>query len=102
MLSIFSGLEGSHGSDGRNEKESDFEITEEERKNRIGILKMKAYKMRNSLKNKSRSRSDFGTSVFSEDGRDTEVVEAVNAFREVLTMEGLLPARHNDYHELLR
>nr|GMD93758.1 phosphatidylinositol/phosphatidylcholine transfer protein SFH6-like isoform X1 [Ipomoea batatas] len=95
-------LEGSHGSDGRNEKESEFEISDEERKNRIGMLKMKAYKMRNSFKNKSRSRSDFGTSVFLEDGQDTQVVEAVNAFREVLTMEGLLPARHNDHHELLR
>ncbi|CAH9054583.1 unnamed protein product [Cuscuta europaea] len=93
-------IEGSHGSHGGNENGSDFKNPEEERKSGTGTLKSKSYKLRNSFtKNKSRSRSDFSS---LDDGREAKMVEAASAFREVLSIEGLLPARHDDYHLLLR
>ncbi|RAL47343.1 unnamed protein product [Cuscuta campestris] len=94
-------IEGSQSSNGGNENESDFKISEEEeeKKSRVGMLKTKANKVRNSFKNKSKIRSDFAS---TDDGREAKLALAVDTFREILTTEGLLPVRHDDYHELLR
>nr|GMD99859.1 phosphatidylinositol/phosphatidylcholine transfer protein SFH8-like [Ipomoea batatas] len=96
--------DGSSGNDGDNQ--SDFGISEEERKKRIRLLKMKAKKVsgkvKNSFKKKSRTRNDHGSSIPVDDDWEKEVVEAVSTFREVLIMENLLPRKHDDYHELLR
>ncbi|KAF4383290.1 hypothetical protein F8388_009321 [Cannabis sativa] len=83
----------------------DFENFEDERKTRIGSLKQKAInassKFRNSLTRKGR-RSSKVMSVEIEDEHDAGEVQAVDAFRQALILEELLPAKHDDYHTLLR
>ncbi|XP_062102465.1 phosphatidylinositol/phosphatidylcholine transfer protein SFH12 [Humulus lupulus] len=83
----------------------DVENLEDERKTRIGSLKQKAInassKFRNSLTRKGR-RSSKVMSVEIEDVHDADEVQAVDAFRQALILEELLPAKHDDYHTLLR
>lgn len=101
-------FEGFSGSDERRERKSDFENSEDERRTRIGSLKKKAInastKFKHSLKKKSsRRKSDVRVSSVSiEDVRDVEELQAVDAFRQSLIMDELLPDRHDDYHMMLR
>lgn len=100
-------FEGSSGNDDRRERKSDFECSEDERRTRIGSLKKKAIdassKFRHSLKKKNRRKGGKRvTSVSIEDIRDIEDLEAVDAFRQALILDELLPARHDDYHMMLR
>lgn len=88
------------------ERRSDGERdTDDERRGKttIGALKamavIKSKKLRNSLKRRRRKHCNF---FAIKDIRDEQEQIAVDAFRQVLMAEDLLPARHDDYHTLLR
>ncbi|XP_030950570.1 phosphatidylinositol/phosphatidylcholine transfer protein SFH8-like isoform X2 [Quercus lobata] len=97
----FEGFSGGH--DERKERKSDFENSEDDKRTRIASLKKKAInassKFRHSLK-KKRSRKKSGVSI--EDVRDAGELQVVDAFRQALILEELLPPRYDDYHMLLR
>ncbi|XP_041018937.1 phosphatidylinositol/phosphatidylcholine transfer protein SFH8 isoform X2 [Juglans microcarpa x Juglans regia] len=100
-------FEGSSGHDERKERKSDFENSEDDKRTRIASLKKKAIsassKFRHSLKKKSRKKSSSrSNSVSIEDVRDVEELRIVDAFRQALILEELLPPKHDDYHMLLR
>ncbi|KAK6143453.1 hypothetical protein DH2020_023801 [Rehmannia glutinosa] len=86
-------------------KKIDIEISEDERRTRLGSLKKVAInastKFRHSLTKKGRRNSRVMSVVF-DDEHDAEEVQAVDALRQALILEELLPAKHDDYHMLLR
>ncbi|KFK41974.1 hypothetical protein AALP_AA2G195800 [Arabis alpina] len=103
-------FEGCSSNDERRERRSDFEVSEDEKKTRIGNFKKKAAKasskLRHSLKKKgssSRRRStDRNFSLTIEDIHDIEELRAVDEFRNSLVSENLLPPKLDDYHIMLR
>ncbi|KAL1544235.1 Phosphatidylinositol/phosphatidylcholine transfer protein sfh8 [Salvia divinorum] len=101
-------FDGFFGNEERKERKSDFEISEDERRTKIGSLKKKALnassKLKHSLKKKSGRRKSDGrvSSVSIEDIRDAEHLQAVESFREALILEELLPEKFDDYHMMLR
>ncbi|KAL9248472.1 Phosphatidylinositol/phosphatidylcholine transfer protein SFH6-like protein [Drosera capensis] len=101
-------FEGSSGNDEKRERKSDYENSEDERRSRNWNLKQKALnastKFRHSLKKKgSRRKSDVrASSVSIEDIRDLEELQAVDAFRQALVLDDLLPSKFDDYHMHLR
>ncbi|XP_039045712.1 phosphatidylinositol/phosphatidylcholine transfer protein SFH3-like [Hibiscus syriacus] len=58
-------------------------------------------KLRNSMSKRGR-RSSKAMSIEIDDERSPEEVESVDAFRQALLSEDKLPARHDDYHTMLR
>jgi hypothetical protein len=83
--------------------------SEDDKWKRIGSLKKKAInastKLRHSLTKKRSSKSGGGSrsnSLSIEDVRQVEELHAVDAFRQALILDNLLPPIHDDYHMLLR
>lgn len=71
---------------------------------KFGILKKAknaSSKLRNSLRNKIRRKNDVGVCKI-EDIHEIEEQKAVDAFRQVLAMDNLLPAKFDDDHVMLR
>ncbi|KAJ1687399.1 hypothetical protein LUZ63_018789 [Rhynchospora breviuscula] len=89
-------------------KSSDIEntYTDDERKEkRLSSFKKKAISASNKFKHSFRKKGkkkDKNRSGSIEDVRSLEELQAVEAFRMVLQQEDLLPAKHDDYHMLLR
>ncbi|KAF7840983.1 phosphatidylinositol/phosphatidylcholine transfer protein SFH3 isoform X2 [Senna tora] len=83
----------------------EMDYIEDEKKKRVGSLKKKALsassKFRNSLTKRTR-KSNKVMSIGYEDELDTEELQAVDAFRQALILEELLPAKHDDHHMMLR
>lgn len=79
---------------------------EDERKTRLGSIKKAAInastKFRNSLTKRGRRNSRVMSVVILEDEHDAEELKAVDALRQALILEELLPAKHDDYHLMLR
>ncbi|KAG8070526.1 hypothetical protein GUJ93_ZPchr0006g45013 [Zizania palustris] len=85
-------------------RKSNVEHSEDDKKARIMSMKKKAMsasqKLRHSMKKGRRSSKVMSISI--EDERDPEEVQAVEAFRQLLVLEELLPSQHDDYHMMLR
>ncbi|XP_021735602.1 phosphatidylinositol/phosphatidylcholine transfer protein SFH8-like isoform X1 [Chenopodium quinoa] len=91
----------------RKERKSDVEISEDDKKKKMGGFKKRAInassKIRRSLSKKKGKRKVEGLpSVSIKDVRDVKEVQAVQAFRQALASDELLPARHDNYYALLR
>lgn len=102
------GLEGWGTQDEFRDRRADFENSEEERRrSRICNLRKKAInassKFTHSLKKRGKRKIDYRVpSVSIEDVRDAAEEIAVQELRQRLLDNDLLPARHDDYHTLLR
>ncbi|KAF2548488.1 hypothetical protein F2Q70_00020187 [Brassica cretica] len=103
-------FEGFSSTDERKERKSDIEVSEDEKKTRIGIFKKKASKasskLRRSLSRKrrpSKGRSiDRTPSLTFEDIHDVEELRYVSEFRQSLISDDLLPPNLDDYHMMFR
>ncbi|CAM8973552.1 unnamed protein product [Rhodiola kirilowii] len=90
-------------------RRSGYEVSEDEKfRRRSRSLKKKAMnastKLTHNFKKRSKRVADDlrDGSVSVEDVRDAEEEKAVNAFRRILIEKELLPARHDNYHTMLR
>lgn len=81
-----------------------IDLDADDRQTRLGSLKKAAINASNKFRHsfKSRRRSSRVMSVVLDDEHDAEEVKAVDAFRQALILEELLPAKHDDYHVMLR
>lgn len=83
----------------------EMEHSEDEKKKRVGSIKKVAMsassKFKNSFTKKGRKHSRV-MSICIEDSFDAEELQAVDAFRQTLILEELLPSKHDDPHMMLR
>ncbi|CAM8971218.1 unnamed protein product [Rhodiola kirilowii] len=100
---------GRFGKEDEKARRSGYEVSEDEKfRRRSRSLKKKAMnastKLTHNFKKRSKRVADDlrEGSVSVEDVRDAEEEKAVNAFRRILIEKELLPARHDNYHTMLR
>ncbi|KAK7341459.1 hypothetical protein VNO80_24389 [Phaseolus coccineus] len=83
----------------------EMEYLEDDKKTKLGSLKKVAIsassKFKHSLQKKGRRHSRV-MSIAIEDEVDAEELQAVDAFRQTLILEELLPSKHDDHHMMLR
>ncbi|WJX36241.1 hypothetical protein P8452_24142 [Trifolium repens] len=83
----------------------EMEHSEDEKKKRVGSIKKVAKsassKFKHSFAKKGRRHSRV-VSIAIQDDFDAEELLAVDAFRQTLILEELLPAKHDDPHMMLR
>ncbi|KAF8095883.1 hypothetical protein N665_0320s0012 [Sinapis alba] len=89
------------------ETKPEIELTEEERKIvKMCSLKKKAIsasnRFKNSFKKKGRRSTSRVMSVPIEDDIDAEDLQAIDAFRQALVLDELLPSKLDDLHMMLR
>ncbi|XP_010489212.1 PREDICTED: phosphatidylinositol/phosphatidylcholine transfer protein SFH7-like isoform X2 [Camelina sativa] len=82
----------------------DLEISEDERKIvKMGSLKKKAISASNRFKNSFKKKTRRSSSkIVSVDNINAEDRQCLDAFREVLVYDDLLPSKHDDLHMMLR
>ncbi|CAL5205631.1 unnamed protein product [Lathyrus oleraceus] len=83
----------------------EMESSEDEKKKRVGSIKKVALsassRFKNSFTKKGRKHSRV-MSISIEDNFDAEELTIVDAFRQTLILEELLPSKHDDPHLMLR
>ncbi|KAI3774794.1 hypothetical protein L1987_49356 [Smallanthus sonchifolius] len=82
----------------------DLENHDDEKKSKHNSFKKKAISASKRFKTSftKKGRNSRVMSVVVEDIHDAEELKAVNALRQTLILEELLPAKHDDYHTMLR
>ena len=85
---------------------ADVEISEDDKRlTKLCSLKKKAInatnKFKHSMTKKGRRHSRVAC-VSIVDEIDTEELQAVDAFRQALILDELLPSKHDDHHMMLR
>ena len=92
------------GKDRKSDVEHDTTDDETKIKRKMGAFKamMKSRKLKHSLTRRSKKSHSCQGLFAIKDVRDEQEQRAVDAFRQVVIAENLLPKRHDDYHVLLR
>ncbi|KAK1431151.1 hypothetical protein QVD17_14425 [Tagetes erecta] len=80
----------------------ELENSEEEKKARRNSLKQRAINASNKFRTSFSKKRNSKVMSVVEDEHDAEDLKAVEALRNALIPEDLLPSKHDDYHMLLR
>ncbi|ESQ46058.1 hypothetical protein EUTSA_v10000115mg [Eutrema salsugineum] len=83
----------------------DHEWSEDDKKTKLCSLKKKAINASNKFKHSFTKRTRRNSRVMSVsivDDIDVEELQAVDAFRQALILDELLPSKHDDHHMMLR